>query len=228
MNDLEHEIRDALRRHEGDAPPFDASDARRATGRTRQRQILNVLGFGLGTIVIISGLVAGLNGLVGADRRPTVIDAPPPAPTSVATPTPGAAAIVHGWPGARSNPAGVYSWDVQGQRWMHNVSDGASGVVIEFWPIPIVSQGEETAVTVAGYEGIYRQIPIDSTGVSREEWIVDIEGTTVSLVLTASPGTTEAELAEAHAVIASIRSEPQKDDPGFMLTFTLSRGWDSG
>lgn len=39
---------------------------------------------------------------------------------------------------------------------------------------------------------------------------------------------TEAELAEAHAIIESIRSVPQEEDPGFILTFTLPDGWDSG
>ena len=78
MNDLEHEIREALRRHEGDAPTFDATDARRAAGRTQRRQFVNVAGAGLGTLVIVIGLVAGLNTLERADRRPIVIDQPSP------------------------------------------------------------------------------------------------------------------------------------------------------
>ena len=82
MNDLEREIRETLHRHEYDAPPFDPSDAGRALGRTRRRQILNVAALGIGSAALVVGVVAGLGGLVRADRGPTVLKPPP----SVATP----------------------------------------------------------------------------------------------------------------------------------------------
>jgi hypothetical protein len=109
MNDLEREIRDTLRRHEHDAPTFDASDARRAAGRTRRRQILNVAGVGVGTLVVAVALVASLGGLVRADRSPIVLDTPSPSQTSAPTPGP-IDRVVHGWPDGGRNPAGVYSW----------------------------------------------------------------------------------------------------------------------
>jgi hypothetical protein len=59
-------------------------------------------------------------------------------------------------------------------------------------------------------------------------WMVDIEDTRVTFTVEAQPGTTGAELAEAHAVIGSIRSEPWESAAGFRLTFTLPDGWDSG
>ncbi len=109
MNDLEREIRETLRDHEHGAPTSDRSDAQHAAARTRRRQIVNVAGVGLGTIVIVIGLVVGLGGLVRADRSPTVLDTPSPSETSLPTPGP-SDQEVHGWPGGSRNPAGVYSW----------------------------------------------------------------------------------------------------------------------
>ncbi len=151
---------------------------------------------------------------------------------------PSPAPVVHGWPGARGARAGVYSWDAQDIRWMHNVSNGAVGIEVtfatenpdggdgflrRFGPVSEASHGDVAPAVVAGYHGTYRQIDEQ-----REEWVVDIDGTMVSILLLAPAGTTETELAAAHAVIESISSLPVDQDPGFMLTFELPRGWDSG
>jgi hypothetical protein len=116
---------------------------------------------------------------------------------------------------------------------MHNVSGGASGIEIEFipegahasnlWPAAEIPTGDPTAATIAGYHAAYWNL-----GAGREEWAIDIDGTKFSIRLLAHPGTTEDELAAAHAVIESIAKEPQEQEPGFMLTFTLPHGWDSG
>ena len=59
--------------------------------------------------------------------------------------------------------------------------------------------------------------------------MVDIEGTTVTILLTAEHGARETELAEAHEIIESIRMEPQDNRMGFRLDFTLTTNqWDSG
>ena len=59
--------------------------------------------------------------------------------------------------------------------------------------------------------------------------MVDIQGTTVTILLIAEPRAPEAELAEAHEIIESIRVEPQDNDLGFRLDFTLTTNtWDSG
>jgi hypothetical protein len=75
---------------------------------------------------------------------------------------------------------------------------------------------------VAGQDGIYHRIDAQ-----REEWIVDIEGATIAISLTAEPGTSEADLDEAHAIIDSMRTEPT--ETGFRIVFTLTTDdWDSG
>lgn len=93
-----------------------------------------------------------------------------------------------------------------------------------------VSAAEGTAVTVAGHDGIYRLIDA-GTEISplREQWLAEIEGTTISILLTAKPGTSEADLAEAHAIIDSMYTEPRDTDLGFRLVFRLATDdWDSG
>ena len=81
-----------------------------------------------------------------------------------------------------------------------------------------------TAVTVAGHDGLHRRIDART-----EEWIVGIRGTTIAIRLEAKPGTSDADLAEAHAVIDSMRTEPRDTKLGFRLVFTLATNvWDSG
>lgn len=93
-----------------------------------------------------------------------------------------------------------------------------------------------TAVTVAGRDGFYRRLDdrLEEAGLDEwftrwEEWTVDIEGTTIAIHLWARPGTSRADLAEAHAIIGSMRTEPRDNDLGFRLVFTLTTNhWDSG
>lgn len=81
-----------------------------------------------------------------------------------------------------------------------------------------------TPVTVAGHDATYRRVDA-----RREEWLVDIEGTTYYIRLLAEPGTSEADLAEAHDIIDSMRTEPRDNDLGFRVVFTLTTDeWDSG
>jgi hypothetical protein len=88
---------------------------------------------------------------------------------------------------------------------------------------PDANEGR-TAVTVAGHDGLYRRI-----GSGTEEWIVDIQETTLAIRLDARPGASAADLAEAHAVIRSMRAEPRSTKLGFRLVFTLvTDDWDSG
>ncbi len=94
MNDLERQVRDTLLRHQDDAPSFDISDAPRVARRTRRRQTRNVVVGAIGVAAVIVAL-AGLGGLVRADRAPTVLDTPSP---SLSTPPPDDA-HVSGWPG---------------------------------------------------------------------------------------------------------------------------------
>jgi hypothetical protein len=269
MNDLEHEIRETLRRHENDAPAFDASDARRVAGRTRRRQIVNVAGAGIGALVVVIGLVAGISGLVRADRSPTVIDSPLPSlaleacdpppiavgslpsSTPVATQDDGK----HGWPSTSRNPAGIYWWDggpgdgSHLEGFMHNGysrSPGLVTVLMEGVPGRLVPHRGQCAATVAGLDGAYRRFigrdkavrdeaggTLAWSAIGRddavEEWMVDIQGSTVTVILAADPRTRKAELDEAHGIIESMYVDPQDSVLGFRLVFTLATNtWDSG
>ena len=63
----------------------------------------------------------------------------------------------------------------------------------------------------------------------QEEWVVEIEGRTIAIHLTARPDTSSADLADALGIIESMRTEPQDNGLGFRLVFTLTTSdWDSG
>jgi hypothetical protein len=139
---------------------------------------------------------------------------------------------IRGWPHTTQNPAGEYSWDRRtcaGQfcvrGFMHN-GYGSGDVEIHVQaaseaPVPNESH---TAVTFAGHDGLYRRVDART-----EEWIVRIQETTLAIRLEAKPGTSDADLAEAHAVIESMRTEPRDTKLGFRLVFTLmTNDWDSG
>jgi hypothetical protein len=112
---------------------------------------------------------------------------------------------------------------------MHNgYGSGDVEVRLDVAPEGTISDDGATAVTIAGRDGIYRRFGA-GPGAEREEWIVDIEGTTIAIVLTARPGTSQADLADAHAIIGSMRYESKNNPLGFRLVFTLTTNeWDSG
>ena len=139
---------------------------------------------------------------------------------------------VQGWPSARANPAGVYSWDGSScagttsciMGFMHN-GFGSGNLRIE---VDVRLNGATPSgampASVAGHDGSYRRIDA-----LREEWIVDVGGATIAIRFTANPGTSQAELAEAYAIIGSMRTEAHDNPFGFRLIFTLATDdWDSG
>jgi len=248
MNDLETQIRDTLRRHEDEAPLFDASDVRRASMGTRRRQMVNLTAVGIGTVVVVIGLVAGLGGILRADLGPTVLDQPPSVVNPEPSVSPSVAGEVRGWPDLDRNPAGTYSWDGSAcdpsprnscnVGFMHNGYKPGSGdvnIMFEGEPGQLIPH-KGKASTVAGLEGTYRRFIGDyhspgnwMNGLPIEEWMVDIKGTTITIHLIAKPGAPETELAEAHEIISSLRAEPRHNDLGFRLLFTLATNtWDSG
>jgi hypothetical protein len=160
--------------------------------------------------------------------RPTA----PTAAPSIAPETPNASGGVRGWPTTRENEPGEYSWNgvtcAAGNcilGWMHN---GYGSGNLEIWIRAlaggVIEEDDGTPTTVAGHDGRYELLSDLS-----ERWMVDVDGTVVSITLTARAGTIEEEIAEAHAIIESMRTEPDNSTMGFRLIFTLATDdWDSG
>lgn len=122
-------------------------------------------------------------------------------------------------------PAG---WDGEGPNWMHKAREEAD-VMVEFAtsnidPDDLVLDAtsgsgsvESTAVTVAGYDGRYLELSLrddpvyveayGAHGLRTQVWILDIDGTRVFISVGSYPNTVPADLAEAEAIVHSIRSE---------------------
>jgi hypothetical protein len=120
---------------------------------------------------------------------------------------------------------------------MHN-GYGSGDVEIRVG-VRLPSEGGGTSVVIAGHDGTYQRIEVclhdgpvsDPCGtlVQQEEWMVEIEGTTLLIQLTAEPSTSDADLADAHAIIDSMRTETRDNRLSFRLVFTLTNNeWDSG
>jgi len=183
-------------------------------------------------------LIGGALAVGGAIHLPSLLlpaPLPSPAPDShSAAPEPSPAPdseSVHRWPDTSENPPGVYSWNGSpcgmscNSGFMHNgYGSGALEIRIDVVPDGTIAGDGATAVTIAGHDGTYRRIDTQD-----EEWIVEIEGATIAIRLTTRIGTSQAEVDEAHAIIASMRTEAQDNDLGFRLIFTLTTDdWDSG
>ena len=111
-------------------------------------------------------------------------------------------------------------------RLLHNgYGSGDVDITIDVLPGRPIDDDGAIAVTVAGPDGSYTRIDA-----RHEEWIVHIEGTTIAIRLTTEPGTSDADLAEAHAIIDSMYTELSESAPyGFRLVFRLTTDdWDSG
>ena len=157
-----------------------------------------------------------------------------PEPASSGSPSPPSykSKVVRGWPDTSRNGAGIYSWDGTTCAYGHSCVMGfmhngyGSGDVT--FNIARVSGGPPgagwTAATVAGHDGLYRR-----TQPREEEWLVEIDGTTIAIDLTTRRGTKVIELDEAHAIIDSMSTDERDTDLGFRLIFRLTTNdWDSG
>ncbi len=198
---------------------------------------------GLGAAALVVALLIGVQ-LLGTDATgmvpgPTATpEASRPVRTAEPTPSPRLSApadsgVVDGWPHTGENPAGTYSWDgtwcagtyCSTIGWMHNgYGSGNVDIMIARRSETITSDDDVREVTVAGYDATYRR-----ADALREQWIVDIEGKSLVISVVVEPGTSDADLDEAHAIIDSMRVEPRDTDLGFRLVFILSTDdWDSG
>lgn len=220
----------------GDALAADAMAERIATGpRPSPPGRTWVL---LAAAMLTALLIGGALAVGGAVRLPSLLlPAPLPSPTldsqsSAPEPSPAPdTERVHNWPDTTENEAGLYAWGGSPCGWdcnigfMHNgYGSGDVEIRIEILPEGSVTNDGGSAVTFAGHDAIHRRI--DDL---REAWIVEIEGTAIAIHLTARIGTSAADLAEAHAIIDSMRTEPSDNDLGFRLVFRLTTDdWDSG
>jgi hypothetical protein len=243
MNDLEREIRATLHRHEVDAPGVDVTDVRRATTGAHRRQTRNLLVGGIVTTAIVALAVIGGNAMLSADRSQIPIE--PPRPVVTPSPTPPSDAEpfdpeqIKGWPGARGNPPGIYSWDANARYagWMHNVTGPTQ---VQFWMTeranitPSPDWIAPVPVTVGGLEATYQQVPAyDEEGLPvpwlQEQWIVRIDDSTRVIIRLEIPdGTPEDIAAEARSIVPSIQFMEWDSPSGYRLAFRLPAGWDSG
>ena len=184
--------------------------------------------------VLLAVLTGCEGGATGEPRAMTPSATPSPTPVESRTPCKFVVGPLHnGWPSTANNPPGLYSWDGPGpvgdhyhlEGFVHN-GNGSGNVEIhveDVVPEEGITAGA-TAVTVAGHDGIYRRMDA-----RREEWIVDIEGTTIAIRLKATLDSRPADLADAHGIIGSMRTAPCDNKIGFRLVFTLTTNdWDSG
>jgi hypothetical protein len=208
---------------------------RQALTRRRSRRQIATLLIAAALVSLTAGAIA-----LATDRlRPPVTPEPPLAseelvPSGSPLPSPSARdEVVHNWPDTTENPAGLYAWGggpscgpTCNIGYMHN-GYGSADLVITMSIVPegSVPDDDGDAVTLAGHDAIYTRIDART-----EEWIVDIEGTTVAIRLTTRPGTSDADLAEAQAIIDSMYTEPTESAPyGWRLFFRLATDdWDSG
>ena len=145
---------------------------------------------------------------------------------TVAQAEPSASPEIHGWPGARANPAGLYSWTLGSMGWMHNVTHEGTPVEIEFEPLddtyPVPTDTSASARLRAPYEAVE---PISDTRI--QAYLVDFPEARVSIIVRSFPESDPALIAEAEAIVESVRVEHQDDGTG-RLVFMLPEGWDSG
>ena len=147
---------------------------------------------------------------------------------TVAQPEPSASPEVHGWPGAKRNPAGLYSWTLGSMGWMHNVNYEGTPVEIAFealddtWSIPVETVTSADTDPEAHYNAVER---VSDTRI--QAWLVDLPEARVSIIVRSFPESDPALIAEAGAIVESVRVEHQ-DDGISRLVFMLPEGWDSG
>jgi hypothetical protein len=179
--------------------------------------------------------VVGLNLLSPSGRFGGSGPAVSPSPSSSCSPSPLPSAAVggqnvQGWPGARTNAAGLYSWAMGDDAGMHHARDATGnslGVSITFSTSANGYKSGPTPVTVGGCDGTYQKLSLGSDGTT-EVWIVEMGAKRVTILLQAPRTATPAQLAEAHAIIESVHYEPAPFGVGVALVFSLPEGWDSG
>lgn len=172
--------------------------------------------------------------LVASQSASLAQDPEDPAPTPDET-----FAAIRGWPGARpgQNPAGLYSWFEGSRGWMHRVPTGWTDAAPNSVELRFVSgspQGpdipelESSAVDRSWWDDRVFGEPVPVLDVRTQVWLLDVDGRRVAILLDSFPNTDPALVAEAEAIVESIRVEPADHSSGYRLVFELPSGWDSG
>ncbi len=185
--------------------------------------------------VTVNGGHRAVHGPVGSRARVThgmvfmailvAVDAPEPDGSSIAASNRDEA--VHRWPGARSNPDGLYSW-TGGTRWMHNVTQTGTPVEVifsevdEMWGVPV----DDIAASSATLDRPYVGRPVHVADTRLQAWLLDLDGMRVAILVKSFTDSDPALVAEAEAIVESIRVE--STESGHRLVFRLLEGWDSG
>jgi hypothetical protein len=132
-----------------------------------------------------------------------------------------------GWPGIRPGPAGLYSWFVgDDERWMHN----RGGVSITIQALD-ADEAYTAELGPADSDGLpaYRERPVKVAERQIQTWFLDVGDTHIIVRVDWDPNDTDpAAVAEAVAVVESIRVRPTEDGDDQRLVFRLGEGWDSG
>jgi hypothetical protein len=153
---------------------------------------------------------------------PALAPGPSPRPSPAAGDT---ASVVNGWPGARPDPAGLYSWYPGGMSWMHK------------GPVEIMFQELEDAGRIPvehvgrlepDRDTSFGELPTPVADVRVQTWMMSVAGTPIAIILKSSANAPPAALSEAQAVVESVRMEPVDTGAGYRLVFKLGPGWDSG
>jgi hypothetical protein len=178
-------------------------------------------------VVVAFAILIGV--IVLIPRGGDAVDTPhasPPLADPIASTGAQVGGIVHGWPGTTAAPAGLYSWDMVTDKWMHHATRGTVGVSLLFAAGRGQPPAGGTPILVGGLPGFYYEEPDSPDGLSRI-WRVLVHGILVSIHLTAVPGTPPSFVDEAHRVVESIVVVPRAEGDDD-LVFTLPYGWDSG
>jgi hypothetical protein len=147
--------------------------------------------------------------------------------TTVAQADPSASPVIHGWPGSRGEPAGLYSWTVGDHvGWMHGLGDGVAITIRAL-------DADGTYTTDVSPEDWaadppYLEHPVKVTEEVSQTWLLDVGDTRVRISISSDPDADPAIVAEAVAVVESITVQPTEDGGGQRLVFRLGEGWDSG
>ena len=138
----------------------------------------------------------------------------------------------YGWTGALGSKAGMHSVTEQ------DTAPGFRQVQLTFAVetdcFTAAPGAEPTAVTVAGFDGLYLE-PYDAPGVqfapqggeTTGAYALAIDDRTLCAYLTWDPATTPDELNAGREVLETIRAHAFGED-GIRINFTLPAGWDTG